>query len=332
MRFAIAASILAAQLIPTAATEAQNPKNTLASFKADLKEKNELQQIHGKDALNEHYRSSIDGLDSFKRNNQNGRLTNQKSPIMVAETNADGSVAIFNKECDPDGMKSNQSVYKQEADIGILTCGEDEYCMESEYATFGGFCVPGNGDSIQQQEQRRRQQDHEQKELWNRHYEYNFDDGDGIHEQQQHGRRELQSSSEPQRFCFRGFSGVGCETFHHCVTNCEGTDEMCFSARFDYGARFSPRLGAMGNRYSLCYQITEPFETEICYSQTNIYRIECSVTYDGIPCDSCVISDQDCLYFDCRNIEGPFGQGSIGTTCDENGTCNVNRMHACVCV
>ena len=63
----------------------------------------------------------------------------------MTQKDDNSSTALHNKECDPTIILTNKkSTTKQEgreANIGILGCGDQEYCMESEYSSLGGFCA-----------------------------------------------------------------------------------------------------------------------------------------------------------------------------------------------
>ena len=331
MRFAIAASILA-QVLPSAATEAINPKKILADFHTNAKNRRQQQQkkkdewqIRAADSLYQRHGSGNHDFDSSETRNNHGRLMNNKFRVL-AETNVDGSVDIHNKECDPGtGTESERSFYKQEADIGILTCGEHEYCMESEYATFGGFCIPGNSNSIAQG-RRRQEQYHGHEGSWNHNHHHldNFD-GDEIYKQQR-----IMQDSEPVRSCnYREtrYHDITCETELQCLSNC--ANETCFSSRSEDFGDSNMYYVIYVSGYSICFYVTEPFETKIChsyvksgdlYTSRDLHETVCHVTYGDTECDLCFADEDKCLFFDCRNVDGPYGQGSIGSTCDENGT------------
>ena len=133
-------------------------------------------------------------------------------------------------------------------------------------------------------------------------------------------------ASEPETVC-SGERTTVCDTSLQCLSNC--ANETCFTSRSEEYQGWNMYYVIFFSGRSKCFYVTEPFETKICYRHVksgDLYasrdydEIECHVTYGETECDLCFANEKKCLFFDCRNVDGPYGQGSIGSTCDENGT------------
>ena len=322
MRFAIAASILVSQIVLPTVTEAPNPTNTLDDWNKKnggqirgQRGSNNNDEYGESDILNfgtpgggRHYRS-MKKKKTMMNYNKDGRLMNQKFPFMTAQTiEIDFSDESNNKECNPSPnmisskkkKKKTTPLSQQEADIGILECDEKEYCMESEYSKLGGYCIKEfSYETFQQQQE-------EELEQWD--------------DDEQQYQREL---SFPRRRCrFNPIYDRLCYTPEHCLPGCG--NETCFTTYEKYTIGFDYDLYIYNNTQHRCFEFTEPFETSMCFTRIGSFRPNCTMEYDGTTCDSCFVNRRTyCLYFDCRNVQTPYGQGSIGSTCDAYGTCNV---------
>ena len=238
---------------------------------------------------------------------------------MINKKDNDIRIKLHNKECDPSiSLTNEESTNKQdgEADVGILGCGYDQYCMESQYSKLGGFCV-----STEHEQQRQQQEGG----VWN-HRQM------ALEHQEEDFHCELSSSFEfdcGEVNLTYGGTRTECDTVPQCLPHCgnetclvpSSSIEISDSFKFDVTVTYF-------YRYLFCYDIYEPIISKTCFSTT--YRtyydkdssLRCSFFHlfgsYFAPCP-CVMDEQGCIYFDCRKLQTPYGQGGIGSTCDENG-------------
>lgn len=177
--------------------------------------------------------------------------------------------------------------------IGVLSCGEDEYCAESDMSNLGGFC---------------------QKQQQPVAHEEGDDDR----------RRRLQSCWDAVSYCsgtepdldycadydqvlptcecgaFNVTGGAGsitCQVPNYCIVNrpilgfapCEPT---C------YDAISSRTYSATSNSSITCTVFTAPYTQTLCfgYSETldkygEAIDKSCNISFDGIYCDSCSVAN-----------------------------------------
>ena len=121
-----------------------------------------------------------------------------------------------------------------------------------------------------------------------------------------------------------------CRTTSQCLPHCGNEtclDPFILIERSD-SFRFDPTV-TYAYRYLFCNVISEPIILQQCF---NIFyrtysdkdsNLRCAFVYQlpsTLPiCYGCAVNEQGCVYFDCRNVQTPYGQGGIGSTCDENG-------------
>ena len=230
---------------------------------------------------------------------------------------------VHNKEeCDPSKISptkkyNDELTNKQdgEADVGILGCGYDQYCMESEYSKLGGFCVAKEHEDHHHHHQQEEEGVWDHRQMTLEHQEEDF-------------HRELSPSFEfecSEEDFPSGRITTRCGTDRRCLPYCG--NETCVKPTFkiersdDY------------YRYDFCYSFSGPIALSTCFYFRNTTHsdkdnsLSCAFLYHygfhtAPLCNTCAVNEQGCIYFDCRNIQirPPFWPGGIGSTCDENGT------------
>lgn len=201
--------------------------------------------------------------------------------------------------------------------VGVLSCGEDEYCAESDISHLGGFCQPKQLDDgmrlpSNNGNDRRRQ------------LQYCFDASAYCSgEEQDLEYCEDYGQVLPTCDCgsFDGTTGTGfvsCRVPNYCIemrpaigfAPCEPT---CYDAiqNTDYGVSSKSTV--------ICSIFTEPYTQTLCrgYAQTfdvdtgEVLEKSCNISLDGVYCDSCSVAtfegtpQTNSLYFDtwnCTNI------------------------------
>jgi hypothetical protein len=272
MRFAIAIGILANTL--PAASQSENVNVLLARSERKDRMQALLQEPpSGRGALvkklNRGKKSSLFGRQRVSANQ--GILKN----ILASQ---EGTV-----ECDP---------ASSDADVGLLSCGMGNYCMESQDSKLGGFCVESP---------------------------MAFD-------------RDLQDEPDvlPAQYCNESspvFGDFECDCDEFDVANNTGTlscdvevnycfeaygcDDTCANANFTYstdGESFS---------YTACFDFFSPYEQKFCYYITSsaLGITDCEISLNNELCTSCSTSsplDPECGQFDCENV----GMGSSENSCE----------------
>ena len=334
MRFAIAASILAAQVLPTV-TEVPNPRSSsrnkltdvLSVINDDVDEKatkkNELDDGPFEPEKAQRYNESSN-RHSFDA--RSGRLINKKLPVTVDDHHDSTSTSTTpttttkynkNKPCNPNNNNSNNvrsssSMSNDKADVGILEtaggCDNDtEYCMESKLSKLGGFCVST----------KQRQEDLVGTMMMGGEEVEETDEGGG----EDFYSRTLQDHSG------RAFLYTTCE--YHSIDDvrtctidlhCLVYGKTCYS-----GTKTTYfNLDRSVRRYVHCYDIIDPIETRICHEFVKDYNVprprasKCTITYNGEECSSCYRYTDfsgSCTFFDCTNVEGPNGPSVASSTC-----------------
>jgi hypothetical protein len=280
MRFAIAIGLLANTLPAASQSESVN----VLPARSERKERMQalLQEPpSGRGALvkklNRGKKSSLFGRQRVAANQ--GILKN----ILASQ---EGTV-----ECDP---------ASSDADVGLLSCGMGNYCMESQGSNLGGFCVESP-------------------------MAFDRDLQDGISE----NYTEPCLCVPPAQYCNESspyFDYFECDCDEFDVENNTGTltckvyENYCFGK---YGcndtcgnANVTVSIDGESYSYSTCYDFFTPYEQKFCYYYSSALDItECAISVDDELCTSCSTSsliDPDCGEFDCENV----GAGSSGNSCD----------------
>jgi hypothetical protein len=183
-------------------------------------------------------------------------------------------------ECDPtsDG-----------ADVGILGCGMNQYCAESEDSILGGFCMNSNAEKNRELE------------------DYQF---------LPPGLCDPKSESAQYQYydcdC-TNFDAVALEGTFSCVTSAYYCfyEVVCGSTSVS-SSRIPDGSGGFVERAEYCYDFVTPKETSLCYGIDNMDA--CTISVDNVGCKSCEIQqDTDCYIFDCTNTAvGVEGNDCLG--------------------
>jgi hypothetical protein len=187
-------------------------------------------------------------------------------------------------ECDPhqDG----------DADIGVLSCGSTQYCVESNKSSLGGFCTP--------------RQDSHDRQL----------------------QRNITALDSITLLCNLDQSSpdVNCETCttdeaaytgeFSCVytSDCVNVPGLCGDAgqSFDFCGVDNLKGVVNGQEYyhrESCFEITSPVQFSYCDSVTiKGEELECTQSINGVDCNTCTFyyipeTGGFCQAFDCTNTE-----------------------------
>jgi hypothetical protein len=230
--------------------------------------------------------------------------------------NSDQHVPIaVQKECDPNAV---------DADLGILSCGYNEYCASSDDSLLGGRCVPLSSRHFLRRVEEISEED-------NATISYNTTDMNLF---------ELGMSYCEKPYCVCSNVNeeaytvdVTCNYEEYCGTvtsNCGVNASICFENTLKVNLT-EPYVYSL----SRCYQTTSNGDFDVisfCYNSTlvNSTAIDCAVSANGESCKSCEVVPKFydvycpepttcyynftafCYYFDCTNVNG----GWAGNDCD----------------
>lgn len=287
MRFDIAAGILALTLPATSETTnsvAQQRKK----LQALLREPSNAGQVTKKKQV--FRKQSGSALFSFMGNKRRleGSLTNSELNSGV--------------ECDP----------KTFADVGILSCGNGEYCMESENSALGGVCVDTNV------QKHRGLQTNSWEAYCNGTAAADNDyisecDCEQFDQNIETGSIHCVIFTEDNPYCF---SYVGC-------------NNTCASADLELN------VFPDGNySYAYCYNFFSPYDQQVCFGSQTSNLETCTLYLNGEKCSSCeavyvppfiyettygnwtwnyTLGGYACEHFDCTNVGG----GLSGNLCED---------------
>lgn len=212
------------------------------------------------------------------------------------------------KDCDP---------FSEEADLGILSCGYQEYCVVNEASALGGRCVEASVLNHRQMDNVRRAQEEGSSNLFEYAISqvcYNSNNTyctcSNMNETEKTG---VVSCHYYNDFCYR-FATSCATNYTACVTS---KSETTFT-----------EVGAYDEKS--CWYYSQPKAFKMCFSGSFVNytaQEECSVTIDDVECTSCVVvptpiefcyedgscSNQTafCYHFDCSSIDG----GWAGVDC-----------------
>ncbi|KAG7354671.1 hypothetical protein IV203_004027 [Nitzschia inconspicua] len=218
------------------------------------------------------------------------------------------------QECDPS---------LSDADIGILSCGYNEYCVRSDNSKLGGHCVP----AIIHDHLRRLEETNEEDDSTaaNETYTAVFDEGMKFCELSyctcanvNKEKQTLSISCALEENCYESVSrcGVNVSDCFIYTSEMEMVDPHSYS---DFRCFNATGLGDGGESF-VCYY----------HKAVNFTRVECAVSLNGEACASCEVQSTfyeycgeptscynltlECSYFDCTNIQG----GWKGNDCERN--------------
>eukprot|EP00980_Cylindrotheca_fusiformis_P007323 scaffold1525_cov142-Cylindrotheca_fusiformis.AAC.123 len=193
------------------------------------------------------------------------------------------------RECDPAATS--------EADVGVLQCGVDEYCFESNGSKLTGFCV--HNETFGELNQ-----------------------------------RSLQSSFYPQPTAcepdHQDFGSYDCD----CSTFDTERNVGSFQCNLnEYGCIREDLCGSIDMTHTLwsdgaaradyCYAFQKPYDISLCYSVDT--QRTCNISVQSVDCAKCELVDgvihpvygfvgYNCYEFDCRNtLAGNAGNNCAGT-------------------
>eukprot|EP00980_Cylindrotheca_fusiformis_P009238 scaffold2012_cov193-Cylindrotheca_fusiformis.AAC.10 len=192
------------------------------------------------------------------------------------------------------------------ADVGILSCGSGQYCMESTDYDFGGVCV---GESIPVIPDRRL-------------YEDGYYVNAAAYYCSSSGDRTEHLTCDCSRFENNSKTGsVKCALVDsYCLedASCETCVNLTAEFKID---------SANGYSIDWCYDFVSPIEQSICveYAHGPSESTDCIIEFNTVQCNSCSVipyhyidaetksaQNGTCAAFDCANTEGKH----VGSLCD----------------
>lgn len=195
------------------------------------------------------------------------------------------------------------------ADIGVLECGTDEYCLESSTSTTGGICVAtATAATLASSSEHTRSSP----------YEFSTP--------RSQSRRRLQEDRFSSDVCDEDFGGApvescDCSDFDSTsglgTFGCTISSYTCFFEGYCGEWTFSKTILEDRVVSEYCYGFTVPEEVQICYEVSTLPS--CALQVNGIPCNSCEIVNlvgdglPGCYEFDCRNTIA----NSAGNDCQD---------------
>jgi hypothetical protein len=324
MRLSVASTILASVTATAAA------KGNAASTDSDLKE---FYAMLSKKSFtsrgNNNNNNNVDMILQLARQNHNDRSNRRKLSLSLMGKRNRGLTSQFSTafnpgrilknqpdaglECDPTettpSLTASSSRNDGAADVGILTCGVGQYCMESEESTLGGICVVNKQDSG--------------KEAMVRDLLDELDNTmlDGA-----------------ELLCMGGEDGgvlddLSCDTCdvntaeYTASIDCTVQEESCYSMgnlcnqnsiEFCTSQTIDGIVsGEDDYSYKICYSFTKPEDFIYCVSYTSVPDgdLTCEMEIEGVTCNSCTLMFKEqkwCRHFDCSNTPLPVNS----TICD----------------
>lgn len=267
MRLSIAASILA-QALPIISEVAPYRTDISGRTKSVLLLLGEENELPFENKTEDGRSSSIKVYKATTRSQTRRKQFSRRLKNKIA-SNTDTM-----KECDPVGPSV------EAADIGILACGEGQYCMESENSTIGGICTMNTATAVHSTS------------------------------------RNLQAQ---QQCTFSQVGPDGFATVANCIIpeQCfQPCNTTCFAGTYDYALNEAANGGPQYDiRY--CYYFTLPYEQSICIDVAeSAASAECDAFFNGQPCSSCDIgiysagTTDTCIAVNCTNVPGGIAAGS----------------------
>jgi hypothetical protein len=178
----------------------------------------------------------------------------------------------------------------EDADVGILTCGANEYCMESTESSLGGFC------SLLQDHQR--------------HLQQNATALDGI---QLVCNLDENSPTVNCDVCTTDEAAYTGEFSCTYESNCVTIPGLCGSGTsFDFCGTDNLKGVVNGQDYyhrESCFDVTSPIPFSYCDSIKAVGdELTCEQSINGVTCNTCTLyynpeTGNECQAFDCTNTD-----------------------------
>ncbi|KAL3905301.1 MAG: hypothetical protein SGILL_009733, partial [Bacillariaceae sp.] len=276
MRFAIAAAILA-QGLPATSSESSSKAVSPASRASNSFTKQVLEIVEGL-GLETAPRGKFLGLLQEKKKQSGGFIKNSEQPKL--------------QECDPES--------EEEADTGVLSCGDGTFCAESGDSAKGGFCVT-SPDEL------------------DRSLQATVSLFDGLYSVFCEPSASYVddcncTNADPVAYTLE----VVCATPEECteyVSTCDQNITNCIGYDFAFSLT-SPGTYVVDR----CFTDSLPYEQATCYQREAFGPAgaeECKIAVDGEDCFSCELSADDegetCYKFDCTNTISR----RAGDTCED---------------
>lgn len=275
MRLGIAASVLATA-IPQGNASRKQPHQTLARFKHDV-------NPYTNHPLRKLFQSRENGRRTEFGKQHSFHESKWSDPGLLKSGRSKNSVV----ECVPDA----------DADVGVLACGTNEYCMEVSTSSMGGECVS-----------RHEGVDHRYLHL------------DGYHGENLCGEYPYPLCDCSAWNRTTGTGVIECSEDPGCGEGCGLTLCLAYSGTYVHDGTtgvFEYFIGFSGS-----------YERNLTFvSETNSGDYSCEIVIDGITCSHCSYYLNVCVSFDCTNAgEGAYdctnGSGDGITIFDNVPYCN----------
>jgi hypothetical protein len=284
MRFAIAAGLLAQTLPTILADEANNKVRNLTRVARKKRFHGLIHKLSG-DFQKKDQESIVDTPTFLeKRFPRGGGIL--RNPAVV--------------ECDPTS--------ENKADVGILGCGMNQYCAESEDSNLGGFCLNSDADM-----------DPKNRDLG--HY--------GDYLLLDYFIPLLKGYCDPASYYF-GYENINCDCDGFNLEDSVGTitctsDYYCYSdgvcGTYSFSGVISTDPDVQSFEY--CLQITAPIETSFCLGIDSMPA--CSISVDNVACQSCDVQERfyDGYYYGNNDdyYKHYFGDGDYNNDGSYYNTC-----------
>jgi hypothetical protein len=286
MRFAVAIGILASSTLPAPCSASEN---AASSRLARSERKDRMPTL-----LQEPQSGRAAALikNTFKSRGKN------KSPLFGRKQQHQASISnegilknILASQQQEEGTFECDPTLSNDADVGLLSCGMDKYCMASQTSDLGGFCVEES--PIDFDRQRWLQGSNNPSSL-----------------SQYHCNSTSPKNSGENCTCdeFDLSTNVGtfsCFNANYCFDE-YGCGDTCANVGLTYTTTAADEEGftTASSEIILCYDFFSPYEQSFCFDVLN----GCGVSLDGVTCTSCSVSDP--CEWDCENV----GMGSSSST------------------
>jgi hypothetical protein len=196
-------------------------------------------------------------------------------------------------ECDPTANG---------ADVGILSCGADQYCAESDMSSLGGFCTTNPSD-----------ESFGHRNLQNQTF---LDYLSGICASEETSPNLSCETCEIDAAAYT--ASVKCTYTSYCAA----INGLCGDGKtYDFCGVDNRTVDVTGPglyTYGKCFSMTTPLEFTYCdsFTQSGPEDFSCDVSINGVTCNSCELYYNPstgglCQGFNCENTD----LGTSGSTC-----------------
>jgi hypothetical protein len=263
-----------------------------------------------------------------KKMDRNEEREGAQRNLLVSKKDTHRSQVSAHQECDP-------NLLLDDADLGILSCGDGQYCVESSDSIEGGICVTFTSGRL----------------MPGRSLQVDTTGGNSTNSTNSTNITDVSFFDEKfDSFCVSGdaaydicactnIDGVSSTVDIYCIvwdgcidveSQCGSYTGHCFTQ--EYNLNFTAEGGYFDRAF--CYVDTQPFSQSLCFVGAGVNGTinECSVLLDGTQCQSCVMAEmfynEDscvegdigcipksffCYEFDCTNVPG----GLAGVDCGD---------------